>query len=444
MTAPAPRPPDAAPVPPEASGPEGGVWHRRALASLSIPNYRWFLFGQGTSVVGLWMRSAAQSWLVYELTGSEVLLGIVAALSQGALGVMSPLGGAVADRVDKRLLLMRLGFLSGGLSLALGALVLSGRVEVWHVALLAALSGAVKGFEIPTRQSFVVEMVGREHLPNAIALNTAMFNTARVIGPAVAGWLFDALDQGIAICFLADGVSYLAIVGSLTRIRPLPREVHREGGGWRSQLRAGFDYARGNLRVRTLLTLLSIFLAFGWSFLSILPAFTRDVLGLSGRGYGMLMAMNGAGALMAAIHVAATPPPADRRRLRRIVFGSIALSAAALVAFALVTHPWAAGAALVVQGYGAISFLSRGNALVQLAVPDHLRGRVMSLWVLVFILSLAVGGLFVGALAEQVGRATGKVGSPLAMAACGVLCLVLSAVVFLRLPPIERESTAEV
>ena len=430
----APSPLPSVPPPPETSAPPPGAWHRRTFASFAFPNYRWFFFGQGTSVVGMWMKDAAQGWLVFLLTGSYASLGTVTAISRGALGAATPLGGLAADRTDRRRLLMLLSVLSAATSLALGALVLGGDVTVLQVAILAGLSGAVKGFEIPTRQAFVVEMVGREHLANAIALNTAMFNSARVLGPLLAGFVMYGSERGIAACFLADGVTYLAILYSLGRIRPLPTETDRSAAGPGERLREALAYAWGTLRVRVLILLLAVFITFAWSYLTILPAFAKTELGLDTRGFGALMALNGLGALAGAVWVASRPVPTDRRALRRTVFGAVALSAVSVAAFGYAPTPALAGAALVLAGFGGVGFLSRGNTLVQVAVPDRLRGRVMSLWVLVFIGGMAAGGFLLGWAAERFGPRA-------AVSASGAACLLLAAALYASLPPVRDPGT---
>ncbi|MHC4922774.1 MAG: MFS transporter [Planctomycetota bacterium] len=399
----------------------------RTFASFRTRNYRRFFFGQGTSVLGLWLRNAAQGWLVYDLTGSKLLLGAVAACTQLSLCMNSPLGGVIADRFDKRRLLMFLSTLSGALSLTLAALVFTGNIEVWHVMAVAILAGSVKGYEIPARQSFIVEMVGRDLMPNAIALNTATFNTARVIGPALGGILMGELEQGIAVCFLLDGLSYFAFVFAVFGMRPVARATPKKSGGWREDIAAGIRFARGSLRVRTLLTLLAIFNAFGFSFLTLMPAVARDVLGLGATGYGLLMATNGAGALVAALWVAGSSPPRDKRRLRRQLFGAVFFSSAMVVLFSLTRSTVWAIPPLVFAGAGGIAFFSRANALVQMAVPDAIRGRVMSLWVFTFIGAMGVGGLLIGTLAQAVT-------APVAITVFGALSLVLSTIVFLRLP----------
>jgi MFS family permease len=432
------RSPASGPLPPAElpEAPPPGAWHRRTFASFSLPNYRWFFFGQGTSLIGSWVRSTAQGWLVYLLTGSRLDLGTVAALGQLPL-VLSPVAGAVADRMDKKRLLLVLAAFAMALSLVLAALVWTGEVRTWHVMAVAALAGLEMAFEIPVRQSYVVEMVGKRHLLNAIALNSAMFNGARMAGPAVAGLLmgfFGGGDgagpralRGIALCFLLDGLSFLAVIFALLRIRSTP--AHRaEEGGLRARLAAGFAYVRGSRRARLLLTLLGVCTVFGWSYLALMPAFAKDVLRLDERGFGLLLSANGVGAALGALWVAGRPETEDRAVIRRRVFGSLGLFGSMVVVFSRMTHPWLAAAALALAGFGAISFVSTSNTLIQLQVPDHLRGRVMGIWALVFGGAMPIGSWLVGAAAEAWD-------SPAAITLSGTACLVLSGLVWLRLPP---------
>ena len=442
---PPPPPPEpvttpSATVPPPAvsEAPTAGSWQRRTFASFGVANYRWFFFGQGTSLIGSWVRSTAQGWLVYLLTGSRLDLGTVAALSQVPL-FLAPLAGTLADRVDKRRLLMGLAAFSMALSLTLGVLAWTGEIRPWHIMVIAALAGCEMAMELPARQSYVVEMVGKEHLLNAIALNSAMFNSARMIGPALAGllmWGFGggadgAPLRGVALCFLFDGCTYGAVMFALTRIRTERRPAAREDGGWRERLMAGFSYVRGSRRARLLLTLLSISILFGWSYVAMMPAFAKDVLGLGERGFGLLMSANGVGAALGALWVAGRAEAGSRLLLRRRVFGSLFLFATMVIVFSRMTNPWLAGISLAFAGFGAISFVSTSNTLIQLAVPDHLRGRVMGIWALVFGGSMPLGSWLVGAVAQAAG-------TPLAITLSGAACLVLSAIVWLRLPPVRE------
>ena len=423
------------PPPPVAGAPPPGSWRSRTFASFEVPNYRWFFFGQGTSLVGSWIRSTAQGWLVYTLTGSRLDLGTVAALAQLPL-FLAPLAGSVADRVDKRRLLVVLAAAAMALSLALSWLTWTGEVRVGHVMALAALAGLEFAFELPTRQSWVVEMVGRGHLMNAIALNSAMFNAARMVGPAAAGLLMGAFAgggregalRGIALCFLVDGLSFLAVIFALTRIRPARPAAPRKGDGLLEGLGAGFAYVRGNRRARVLLTLMAITIVFGWSYLALMPAFAKDVLGLGERGFGLLLSANGVGAALGALWVAGRGEAPSRLALRRRVFGSIGLFAAMVVAFSRTRDPWLAAAALAPAGFGAISFVSTSNTLIQQAVPDELRGRVMGIWGMVFGGSFPVGSWLLSRVADRTDTA-------LAITLGGGACLVLCGLVWLRLPP---------
>lgn len=440
MTSPAPpaAPAQSAPSPP---------WKRRTFASFAVPNYRWFFVGQGTSLVGSWVRSAAQGWLVYLLTGSELMLGTVAACSQLPL-VLSPLAGAIADRLDKRRFLMGLALVAMCLTLTLAGLSWTGSVRPWHIMVVAALAGVEMAFELPTRQSYVVEMVGREHLHNAIALNSAMFNSARMIGPALAGLLMGAFSasgagggdaealrlaslRGIGLCFLVDGLSYLAVLFALTRIHTERTHAASEGG-WAERLGAGFRYVSGNRRARVILLLLSVAVVFGWSYMALMAAFAQDVLHLDERGYGLLMSCNGLGACVGALWVAGRPEATSRRVVRRRVFGALWLFGTMVIVFSRMADPRLAGAALAVAGFGAIAFVSTSNTLIQLAVPDHLRGRVMGIWALVFGASMPTGSWLVGLVAEWTGPRQ-------AITLSAITCLLLSGLVWLRLPPPSDE-----
>ncbi len=422
--------PDAVP-PPASASPAPAVdegWRERLFGAFAVENFRWFFFGQGVSLVGSWMRTAAQAWLVYEITGSKTELGLVAALSQLPLVLFSPLAGTLADRVDKRRLLMGLSVFAAALSIALGVLALLDVVEPWHVRLIAFLSGVEMACEIPVRQSFVVEMVGRRHLTNAIALNSFLFNTARVVGPALAGLLMGLV--GPAICFLLDGASFGAVLVALARIRPRRTALAQEEGGWFGRLRAGFRYVRDERRTRILIVLLGIGGVFGWSFMALMPAFAKDVLSLGAGGYGLLYAAMGAGAATGALWVAGRAA-ASGMRLRHQVFGSIWLSAVMVVAFSQAPNAWLAGGALVLAGFGMLGFVSASNGLIQDTVPDALRGRVMGIWALVFGGTTPLGAYLLGHAAEAWGPRP-------AVAASGGACLLLSAAVYLRMPPPPR------
>jgi MFS family permease len=398
-----------------------------------VRNYRIFFFGQGISLVGTWMRMTAQGWLVYDLTGSKLLLGTVTALGLLPLFVFSSLAGTLADRFPKRRLLIIAQSSMMVVSLSVALLVASGHIRVWHLMTSALLIGIAFAVDLPTRQSFYIQLVGRRDLLNAIALNSAAFNAARIVGPALGGVIMATF--GVAACFYADSASFLAVIGSLLMLRyhepaPDPKRL----SNWQ-MLKQGFAYVRATHAVRILLFLLAATCVFGWSYVALIPAYARDVLGLKEVGYGALLAANGAGALVGALYVAGR---GDRRRPRRQVFGGLWLFSVALAAFALVHQPWLSGVTLALSGAGLITFLSTANTQIQLIVPDALRGRVMGVWGLVFGGGLPLGSFLLGALAQ-------KLGVPAALALGAAACLVVSVVVFLNLPahPLRPAPPAE-
>jgi MFS family permease len=423
--------PETPPSPPDAGGPL-----TRAFASFSLPAYRRYFAGQGISLTGSWMRSAALGWLVYDLTGSEAALGTVTAAYNLPL-VLAPAAGALADRVDKRALFRWLSLVAMTISLGLAAVVGAGAATVPIVQAFALALGILFAIEMPTRQSWIAEFVGREHLANALALNSAMFNTARFIGPALAGPLLEAGRHGVAACFALDGLSYLAVVFALGRIHgsaappaPGPRAP------WMREILEGFRFARGSVRVRTLLLLLTTTLLCVGPYTALLPSFARREFHLGGRGFALLVAAGGLGSCLGALFVAATPTPAGKRALRAQVFGCVLAFAACIAAFTRVASPWAAAGLLVAGGFFVLAFVSRSNTLVQLATPDRLRGRVMGLWALSFGASTPLGALAVGVLAERVGP---RDAVALASAAGAVLAVGLWAF----LPPVGAAERTE-
>jgi MFS family permease len=373
------------------------AWARQTLASLSLRNFRLFYLGQGTSLVGTWVRRTALGWLVYELTGSRALLGTVMAVALVPLFVLSPLAGAIADRVDKRRLIVASMALASLTSAAIATLVLAGRAEVWHLMALAALGGVAFAFEAPARQAVVVEMVGRDHLLNAIALNSALVNLSRIVGPGIAGLLMGTV--GIGFCFLLDALSYLVAIGSFLAM-DLPRRLPPPATESRwQQLMAGFVEVHHNRRVRTLLLLLFFMGVFGWSAQTLMPAIAQDLLHFSELRYGVLMSTFGVGAIVGALIVAGR---AGKNTSRLQVFGGLwTLCAGALVvSVSRAFLPLSLG--LAVAGFGAVMFLSTSNTLIQTSVDDAIRGRVMGIWAVGFGGSLPLGALLSGWVAEVI------------------------------------------
>ena len=398
------------------------------FGALAHRNFRLFFLGQGISLVGTWMQNIAQGWLVLELTNSPFYVGLVSAL--GSLGVLllTLYGGLIVDQVNKHRLVILTQALSMLPAFALAGLVWSRAVVVWHVAALAAFLGVVNAFDIPARQAFIVDLVGKQDLTNAIALNSSAFNAARVIGPAVAGVLIGAL--GVGACFILNGVSYLAVIAGLLAMR-LPPHV-RTPRTWSAStgLSEAVAFIRGDRRVSTLVVLMALFSIFGFPYFVMMPVFARDVLHRGAAGYGLLMTAVGIGALIGALAVALLD-----RRIRKgptliAAGGSFGLL---LVAFALSRVYLVSVVLLGLTGATMIVNNALTNATIQTLVPDDLRGRVMGFYSFVFVGLAPLGSLQVGALAE-------RIGPPVAVALGGAATALAVAVAAWRVPELRRTS----
>lgn len=376
----------------------GSVHWRQTFAALRHRNFRLFFAGQLVSLIGTWMQNTAQGWLVYDLTRSKFLLGSVAAVGSAPMLLFSMWGGSIADRHPKRTVVLFTQTAMMTLAFVFAALVWSGRVQPWHILVLAALGGVAMAFDMPARQAFVVEMTSREDLMNALSLNSSIFNGARVIGPSVAGFLM--AQAGMAMCFFLNGLSFLAVIAGLLLMR-LPKFTPpaEPESTWQHAL-DGLYYAAKSRRVRTLLILLMIVGVFGWSYAVLMPAFASDVLHVGERGYGLLLSANGVGALLGALTVATFGNRVNRRVL---IFGGLGLFSAMLLLLALGHNYYLALGCLAVGGWGMLLFLATANTLIQTSVPDGMRGRVMGIWALVFGGMMPVGGITAGTLSHYLG-----------------------------------------
>lgn len=398
------QPPDhVASVPQEVTGQPrrvvvGGVTWRDTFAALKYRNFRLFFVGQLVSLIGSWIQSTAQGWLVYQLTGSKVLLGTVAAVGSLPMLLLSIWGGSVADRHPKRtvVFLTQTGMML--LAFVFAALVWSGRIQPWHILVLSALGGVAMAFDMPARQAFTVEMTSRKDLMNAVSLNSSIVNGARVVGPAVAGFLI--AHVGMAICFFLNGLSYFAVLGGLLLMR-LPRFVPpaEPASAWRHVLE-GFVYVVGHRRLRRLLLLFGVVGIFGWSYSVLLPAYATDILHVGERGYGALLSANGLGALLGALTVATY---GNRLRPRRLILGGLWLFSAMLLLLAVVRWFPLVLACMAVGGWGMLLYFSTTNTLLQINVSDEMRGRVMGIWALLFGGMMPLGGLESGLLSQAIG-----------------------------------------
>ncbi len=398
------------------------------LRALQHRNFRLFFAGQLLSLTGTWMQNVAQSWLVYRLTGSPLLLGTVGFAGQFPIFLLSPVGGMVADRYSRHRVVIGTQAAAMILAFVLAVLTLAGQVRVWHVVVLAGLLGVVNSFDIPARQSFLVEMVGKEDLLNAIALNSTMFNAARVMGPAVAGILVSLVGEGW--CFLANGVSYLAVIAGLLMMSIRPRTAPESHQSVLAELVEGFRFVRGAMPVRVLLLLLGLVSIVGTPYTVLMPIFADQILHGGARGLGLLMGATGLGAIGGALTVASRR---GVRGLGRMVGYACSGFGVSLVLFALSRWFWLSWILLIPVGFSLMLQMAASNTLVQTMVPDHLRGRVMALYSVMFMGMAPFGALGAGAVARSLGAAaTVMLG--------GVICLAGALLYRWRFPAFRQEA----
>jgi MFS family permease len=370
----------------------------RILGALRYRNYRLFLVGQIISLIGTWMQSVALPWLALQLTHSGLLVGLVLAAQFMPVLLGSQLGGALADRYPKRSVLLVTQTLFTIPSFTLFALSATGHAQYWMIVVAAIAAGTINAFDVPSRQSFVIEMVGRQDLMNAIALNSSVFNGATVIGPSVAGLIIAAV--GVPICFLANSVSYLAAVGALLLMRDLPKVVQeRHDEPLLARIAQGASYARHEPVVGMLLVSVAVFSLFAMNRLTLIPLFADQVLHVGAQGFGFLLGSMGLGALAGALTLAFFPTLGNPRRQ----FWMAMIWVAALLEFSISRVYAISLATLFVAGYCQISFVATANNRIQTITPDSLRGRVMGLYAQALIGVGPIGATQAGALATLFG-----------------------------------------
>ncbi|HEY2769532.1 MAG TPA: MFS transporter [Solirubrobacteraceae bacterium] len=373
---------------------------RLTFAAFSVANYRRYVSGQAVSLIGTWMQMTAQSWLVLTLTHSSTMLGLVVALQTVPVLLLAPYGGVIADRVDKRRLMVMLQSAMGIQALILGVLTITGEVRVWQIGILAALLGLNNAFENPSRQSFMLEMVGPEHLRNAVSLNSVLVNVARIIGPAVAGILIATVGEGP--CFLLNAASFVAVVFSLVTMdvsalsptNPTPRA--------KGQLREGLRYVRSTPGLAIPLLMMGAVGCLTYEFQVSLPVMASRGLHVGASGYGFMTAAMGVGAVVGGLLVAAR----GRTGLMPLVVAAFGFGIAMLLATIAPDLPFAL-LALALAGGASISFMSTGNSTLQLTADPAMRGRVMSLWFVAFQGSTPIGGPVVGVTMALLGARAG-------------------------------------
>jgi len=400
--------------------------HPKALRALRHRNFQLFFAGQLISLIGTWMQSVAQSWLVYKLAHSALLLGAVGFCGQIPILILAPFGGVVADRVHRRTVVIAAQVSSMILAFVLALLTLTHHIKIWEIFALAIGMGIVNAFDIPARQSFIVEMVGKEDMQNAIALNSSMFNGARIIGPAVAGLLVAAIGEGW--CFLLNALSYIAVIVGLLMMQVTKREIHPASASAFGHIAEGFRYVRSTKPVRALLSLIAVVSVIGTPYAVLMPIFADKILHGGPSALGYLMGSAGCGALCGALLLAA------RHGLKGLGLW-VAMSSAgfgvSLILFAQSRHLLTSEIALLPVGFCMMIQMASTNTLIQSMVPDRLRGRIMSVYSMVFMGMAPIGALMAGALSH-------RLGAPLAVSIGGVVCVCAAGIFGMQLPSFRQ------
>lgn len=411
-----------------ASRPQNAVPRAGVFRALNQHNYRLYFSGQSLSLIGTWMTRVATSWLIYRLTGSAWMLGVIGFLGQIPTFLMGPFAGVWVDRWSRHRTLVWTQVLSMAQSFALGALAFSGHIAVWHVAVLSVAQGIINAFDTPARQAFLIELVeDRSVLANAIALNSTMVNMARLIGPSLGGILIAAVGEGW--CFTLDGISYVAVIASLLMMRlgAQPTRHPEEENLWR-ELQEGFGYVTRSVPIRAILLLLAVVSLVGMPYAVLLPIFASQVFHGGPHTLGLLMAATGVGALAAALSMAA------RRSIlglgRRIGLAAT-LFGAALLVFSFSRSLPLSLLMLFAVGFAMMQHMASSNTILQTISDPGKRGRVMSYYTMAFMGMTPFGALFGGAMAA-------RFGAPCALAVSGVVCLACAGIYFLHLPAIRR------
>ena len=407
----------------------GGTRLKAILRALESRNYRLFFIGQGLSLIGTWMTQTATIWLVYHLTNSAFWLGVVGFALQAPNFFVTPFAGVLADRWNRHRTLVITQILAMVQSLALAALALTDVVQLWHIIALSVFQGFINAFDMPTRQAFVVEIVEKkENLGNAIALNSSLFSGARLIGPAIAGLVIAATSTGV--CFLLDGLSYIAVIAGLLAMNlnsNLQRPMTGDHRVWQ-KLKEGFAYAFGFAPIRSILLLIALVSFMGMPYTVLTPIFATEVLRGGPETLGFLMAASGLGALIAAIYLSSRSTVVG---LGKVIATAPAIFGGALIVFSLSRVLWLSLLAMLVVGGSLILQSTSSNTVLQTIVDEDKRGRVMSLYTVAFISMVTFGNLLAGVLASQIGAAN-------TLIVGGGFC-ILGSVLFSRQLPALRQ-----
>jgi MFS family permease len=408
----------------------GGFGNRvsNTFRTLKYRNFRLFFLGQIISLTGTWMQSVAQSWLVYRLTGSVALLGLIGFAGQFPVFLLTAFGGAMADKYNRQRILIATQTASMILAFVLAFLTLGGYIEVWHLFIIAPLSGVVNALDIPTRQSFVVDMVGKEDLLNAIALNSSMFNGARIVGPAIAGILVSAVGE--AWCFLGNAVSYSAVIAGLALMQIERKEIAQTAGSAIEKIKEGFAFVVETKPIRALILLLGLVSLMGMPYAVLMPIFADQILSGGVQGLGILMSASGFGALIAALTLASKK---SIKGLGLWVAVSSGVFGVFLILFSFSRSFWLSVVLLIPVGFSMMLQMSSSNTLIQAMVPDELRGRVMAVYSMMFMGMAPIGALLAGSLA-------GILGAPTTVTVGGAICIIGSIFFRAKLPVLREDA----
>ena len=394
--------------------------------ALGYRNYRLYWTGIFLSAIGSWVQNTAQGWLVYDLTHSKLMLGVVGFVGSLPVTFLTLLAGVLADRVDRRKLLFGTQAVLMVSAFTLGLLTSLGIVAVWHVMMLALMSGFASAFDMPVRQSVVPTLVGKRHIMNAIALNSTAFNSARIIGPALAGILVTSI--GLGKCFYVNSASYLAFIAAIAMIRiNSVRTVEEQPSIW-TDFRSGLAYVASHSTIRTLVCMAAVPSLFAMPYAMLMPVFAREVLGVGLKGLGLLMSSVGVGGLAGALTLAVLSK-SERKGL--ILTAASLLLPVALILFANSKHFGLSELFLVGVGFSNLAYLASLNSLIQSIVPDELRGRVVGIYMFAFVGLAPVGSLMMGALAQAIG-------APMALTAGGMVCAACALLVLVLQPQVRR------
>jgi MFS family permease len=395
--------------------------------SLRYRNYRLFFGGQSLSLIGTWIQRIALPWLVYRLTGSALLLGVVGFAGQIPALLLAPFAGVLTDRWNRYRILITTQVLAMIQALVLALLFFVGTIQVWHVVLLGIFIGFINAFDMPARQAFVVEMVDKkEDLGNAIALNSLMVNGARLLGPSIAGVLIAAMGEGI--CFLLNGLSYLFVIASLLMMKVTPRKIKAQDTRVWQGLKEGFAYAFGFAPIRNIILLLAVVSLMGMPYTVLMPVFAKEILHGGSHTFGFLMGASGIGALLGALYLA------SRRSV--LGLGKIIPLSAAIFGFGLIAFSFSrifvlSLGLILIAGLGMMMQMAGSNTIIQTIVEDDKRGRVMSFYTMAFIGTAPFGSLLAGGLANSIG-------APHTLIFGGLLCIIGAVIFATRLPKLKK------